>query len=278
MLHELIKGLDYKETGDINQVRFCCPQCGDSKYHLYYYKNTNTGYCFKCATYFNAYKMAKFLKQFRLSHHFFVGDESEKEKRLVKIEDLSLHPVQDNKLAYGYLQSRMIGDDTIEKYHIQYCKSGKYKNRLIIPVYCCGRECGFIARSIFPNKILRTKVLYPSNMPISDVLFGHDDIGNEKQVILVEGVFDVIIPSQFCNVPCVASFGHKLSDAQLSLLINKGLYRLYIAYDGDSWNHIRNLANRVSPFFEEVVSIYLPKNEDPASLGSDFCRYLKSIF
>src|SRR5689334_16668554 len=44
----LIESLPYKPTADAMQIRVCCPECDDEKFHMYVHTGKNVYHCFKC--------------------------------------------------------------------------------------------------------------------------------------------------------------------------------------------------------------------------------------
>lgn len=96
------------------------------------------------------------------------------------------------KDAVAYLLSRGIingiNDYVLNRYHIGFCNSGKYENRIIIPSFdVSGNLNYFVARSI---KMTKYPYLLP---PISKNIVAFDGyIDWTEEVVLCEGMFDAL--------------------------------------------------------------------------------------
>lgn len=164
----------------------------------------------------------------------------------------------DNEMP-PYFAERGISRARAVKHRLGYCASGKYKNRLIVPVYDeAGEQVFFVARYMQAKPPLRKclacyglgkwqgvqcakckgkgkvalkKTLYPIGARPKQVLYGLADAANASRVICVEDVFS----RMHLGAGCVALFGTEMSPAQLQLLIkNTSATELVLLLDRDA--------------------------------------------
>ncbi len=149
-----------------------------------------------------------------------------------------------------------------------------FRDRVMFPIRDRrGRVVGFGGRVIGEGE---PKYL---NSPDSEwfhkheLLFGfyeqRDWIRELRQVLVVEGYFDVLALAQHRALPAVAPLGTALGDAQLRLLLRQG--KCVFCFDGDTagrraaWRALE----RLLPHLEaehEVRFLFLPEGEDPDSM------------
>ncbi|MBC8225973.1 MAG: hypothetical protein H8E74_02375 [Gammaproteobacteria bacterium] len=93
-----------------------------------------------------------------------------------------------SEIAMSYLLSRGVKKADILRWKIGYCTKGKYKNRVVIPSF---NESGnlnyFIARSYVDGYIR-----YMNPPAPKDIIFNELYVDFDKEVVLVEGLFDAI--------------------------------------------------------------------------------------
>lgn len=100
------------------------------------------------------------------------------------------------KKALDYLLKRNIDFDKIKKYRLGYCSTGKYANRIIIPMYDeYDNLIYFTARSFY--SAVDCKTLFPKeNLEVfigkSDILYNINNNIDKDIVILNEGPFDAM--------------------------------------------------------------------------------------
>lgn len=161
-----------------------------------------------------------------------------------------------------YARTRMT-DEQIERYGVGYCPSGRWADRIIVPVQYAGRLVTFVARAIYDD--MTPKVDTPPGNEQYSYLFNLERVWGEKTVIITEGVFDALAVPEYS----VATFGKKVTDAQVALLVAAGVKNLIIAWDADAQTEIYDTYLRLRYRFDTVRAIELPDGEDPASLGHD---------
>src|SRR5205823_3825762 len=150
-----------------------------------------------------------------------------------------------------------LSKQAIERFALLYCPEGYFSRRVLIPV--CNRFGDyrtFVTRAIdaTPEK----KYLYPKGTMMGQLLYNLHYI-RQQTVWLVEGCFDAI----HCFPYAVASFGKKISEAQIRLLRLHGITRVFVFYDAESWQmtpelHQKTVDRLRSYFF--TYDMRLPKD------------------
>lgn len=152
----------------------------------------------------------------------------------------------------------------------------RFNDYIIFPVIDDGDIVGYVARHTWSkqeidnhNRKTKTvgtyKILRFRNSTENDfvkLLYNYDAIIPEETdtVILVEGIFDVIALTRKLElydntrIAVVATFGKKISQAQLYKLQAKGVETIVIGYDGDAVNAIKKTASELNPYFEVFIA------------------------
>jgi len=161
-------------------------------------------------------------------------------------------------IVYRFLEKRRVSIKTCEKYHVGFCKYGKYAQRLIIPIYFENKLVGFQGRDVTGKSNMKYNT---SETKINNYLYNYNSNINEK-IIIVEGVFDAWRLGE--NTLC--SFGTHLTSHQQKLIINKRPKQVVFAWDGNAYLKAKHQAKQLRPFIDDIKVIQLPINEDPDSL------------
>lgn len=164
--------------------------------------------------------------------------------------------------ARAYLRARGVDDDTGHDARIGVCLAGKYRGRVVVPVYdATGRELlGWSARDYTGTS--DRKYLYPTGMRRAEILYNHRALlrKTNEPVFVVEGVFDAIAlwPDA---VGCLG----KPSDQQLEALI-VAARPVVMCLDGDAWRESEAVALQLGLYRERVGWVRLPPRRDPATV------------
>jgi len=304
-----------------NEIIIECIFCNDKRMHCHFNPCKQLGVCFKCGKEFNFIMLVASLQGISYSEARRQLKEAEyknlsigKIKRLIKDLTNSRNIKEDNKkfniglprqfikfkrkssrvardmLIYLYMETRGYSRKELEYWKMGYCKKGFYSNRVIIPVKCNGNK-SFVARTILSKKTFKRrgikyrKYINPKGSKHSKILYNYDIIKKKKlkEIVLVEGVTDVHNLYRN-NVYSMATFGKKLSDAQIDLLLKTNLDRIFLAYDNDAKDKkerenvketVKKMYKRLSEYFD-VDIIRLPRGKDPGNLNLDeICNLFK---
>lgn len=152
----------------------------------------------------------------------------------------------------------------------------RFTNYVIFPVIDGGDIVGYVARHTWSKQEIDThnrkagqkgeyKIMRFRNSTENDfvkLLYNYDAIIEEETdtVILVEGIFDVIALTRKLElydntrIAVIATFGKKISQAQIYKLQAKGVETVVIGYDGDAVNAIKKIASELAPYFEVFIA------------------------
>lgn len=122
---------------------------------------------------------------------------------------------------HPYLKERGIKKETIKEFGLGYCKRGILKGRIAIPVHDeKGELVAYAGR--YPGDLPEeeSKYIFPPNFKKSLILFNLNRVeGEEKELILVEGFFDVFNLWQAGVKNAIALMETSLTEEQEELIV-----------------------------------------------------------
>ena len=131
---------------------------------------------------------------------------------------------------HPYLKERGLKEETIKEFGLGYCKRGLLKGRIAIPIYNeKGELVAYAGRYPGDPPEGESKYVFPLNFKKSYVIFNLNrvkDNDKEKELILVEGFFDVFNLWQAGVKNVVALMGTSLTKEQEELIVR------YLGKDG----------------------------------------------
>jgi DNA primase len=173
--------------------------------------------------------------------------------------------------AMRYLNSRGITEEIINKYKIGYTVSGEFAYRIIVPSFDSeGQLNYFIARSWVPRKMK-----YKNPTAEKDkIIFNESIIDWEKDIYLVEGVFDGFFLNN--SIPML---GKKISVLLFETLYTKAKGNIIICTDGDAWNDGLKIYHELNggTLYNKIKIIKLPKDKDVCDLRGEIDQYYYEI-
>ncbi len=220
-------GVDFKQTPGSDEVRVCCPSCGEEKYRLYLNLKKKQGICFRCGEGGGVWKFlrqlgVKQVPSFQIAEQGSTLIKEPEPIRIVKLppDAVPLHGCKSAmaEKARAYLiEKRRMTEQEIEQYKIMFCSSGVYAGLVIIPIYneideltgWQGRRFGFFGK----------KSMNPPEM--KGQLFNLQGCVGKWGMLLVEGPFDAILTHRHLNeagIGCVALLGHSISARQSAVI------------------------------------------------------------
>ena len=165
--------------------------------------------------------------------------------------------------AYNYLIKRGVTKADILKWKIGYCFSGEYRNRIIIPSFDEDGDISyFIARSYSGDSYK-----YKNPRASKDIAFNELYIDWNKDLVLVEGVFDALVAGN--AVPILGSTLRSGSDLLRKIVRNDT--PIYIALDPDAADKERRIIKMLLEYDIELHKVDVSGYEDVGSMP-------KSIF
>ena len=160
--------------------------------------------------------------------------------------------------ALRYLQKRGVTKADILKWKIGYCFSGEYRNRIIIPSFDEDGDCSyFIARSYTGDSYK-----YKNPRASKDIVFNDLFIDWNKDLVLVEGVFDALVAGN--AVPILGSTLRKSSDLLRKIVRNDT--PIYVALDPDAADKERRIIKMLLQYDIELYKIDVSGYEDVGSM------------
>jgi hypothetical protein len=163
--------------------------------------------------------------------------------------------------------------------------SGRFADRLIIPIYENGKLMTYIGRSLYTDASLRYLALdaEDSVKQVKDCLYNYDEaLLGGKVLFVVEGAFDVMkidFYSKRNGVRAVGLFNMNLEAAQQELFdtLHDRFDKFIILLDEGQVSQSLDLQNRLKPLLG-TVKIWFMKDEwgvkDPADLTPSQVRRL----
>ena len=228
--------VDLREGG--TELVIPCPLCWDENPRLYIEAATGVWTCFKCGAKGHLRNLLVDVCELSFGEAVIV------ERAIVGYEEahVPMHvsrpppastvelpsgfiPLDYSLSAYGtsavqYLQSRGVSLRTAVELGVGFCLTGRYAQRIIIPVYTQHKLRTFVARSWVETE--QKKVLMPKGSQAERALFGYDllvtDRAHWTNLILVEGIFDALHMWQCGYRETVATLGAHVTELQRSLV------------------------------------------------------------
>jgi len=166
----------------------------------------------------------------------------------------------ESRHALAYLKKRNISIQDIQKYNIGYCKTGRYRNRIIVPSYDKdGNINYFIARSFEKDPSRK----YDAPSCNKTEIIGLEYFVNwSVPVILCEGIFDAIAIKR----NAIPLFGKTIPQSLMMKLVESEVKTVYLALDKDALKEALDYSQNLLNLGKEVYLIEL-EGKDPSDLG-----------
>ena len=180
----------------------------------------------------------------------------------VKLDEASPYDLN-AKQALNYLRKRNIDKELIKKYGIGFTTQGEYKFRIIVPTYTSeGKLQYFVGRSYTNSKL---KYKNPEQEK-SKIIFNEEKIDWEKDIFLVEGVFDMFFLNN--SIPLL---GKVVTDGLWETLYDNAKANIIICLDGDAWADAVKLFDKLNggKLRGRIRVVKMPLNADIAQLRGE---------
>ena len=297
VLVELLKeilGSDKQHYESKGQISFDCPVCandkgldkGDGKGNLEINYFRHVYKCWACSdTHGTQGPLGRLFDQFATKkqkkvYNLIKPEETKKiEKKTPKLhlpEGFMTFEESNSRFiphieAMKYLTSRGITNEIIKKYKIGYTVQGNFAYRIIVPSFdSLGELNYFIARAWTPRKM---KYKNPTAEK-DQIIFNEHLIDWEKDVYLVEGVFDGFFLDN--SIPML---GKKISSLLFETLYNKAKANIIICTDGDAWQDGLKIYHELNggELYNRIKIVKLPKDKDVCDLRGNIQEYYYEI-
>jgi hypothetical protein len=173
--------------------------------------------------------------------------------------------------AMPYMVQRGISMEDVRMFGLFYCDGGRYRGRLIFPVYEDGRLVYFQGRAMWESK---EPGFLKSLNPVreegagvsSEVLFNLDQARFAARVAITEGPIDAV----HVGPDAVCTFGKKISATQIAKMLRAGVKAVDLIWDGPSerepqgaWPEMFAVAPTLATLFDTRL-VFVPQ-KDPGS-------------
>ena len=180
--------------------------------------------------------------------------------------------------THPYLKARGFVYDDYEQFPVGITAglNRRYDDYVIFPVIDSGDVVGYVARHTWSKEEIDNynrkakrageyQIRRFNNSTQNDfvkLLYNYDAVIEDETdtVILVEGIFDVVAITRKLELydnphfVAVATFGMKVSQAQIYKLQTKGVRTVVLGFDGDAVSAIKQTATELSPYFEVFIA------------------------
>lgn len=251
------------------------PGCGDRSNHGAFSPDGRAYTCFKCGTKRSFIDLISLYSEASYSTAKAIAAKYTSKLGIIEIPEIEgvqniVWPPKGCEASLPeihreYLKKRLYDPDSIQElYQIaSMYQTGKFKYRILIPVFMGGRVVTYIGRDVTDQQLLRYKNLPISEsvVPAKDCVYGIDNIGSKG--IITEGIFD----TWRFRFNAVAILGLVYTQRQIRLLTSK-LKEAYICFDNEpqAQEKARDLAFELSMagVNTEIVTI---DQEDPGEMS-----------
>lgn len=173
--------------------------------------------------------------------------------------------------ALNYLRSRGITDEIIEKYNVGYTVKGDFAYRVIVPSFNSEGQLNYFIARAWTNK----KMKYKNPSAEKDqIIFNESLIDWEKDVYLVEGVFD-----SFFLDNSIPMLGKVMSKLLFETLYTKANGNIIICTDGDAWESGLKVYHELNGgrLYNKIRIVKLPLDKDVCDLRGQIDDYYYEI-
>lgn len=210
-------------------------------------------------------------KEWLQNKNFAFHQPKEIEKPLLKSTktfDIELLSKLENN--HDYWMKRNIQKEIIAEFKGGIAKMGKMKNRYVFPIFNLNNNiAGFSGRDVSNLSKIKWKHLGEKSEFIYPLFLNSKIIENEKEVILVESIGDLLSLWQAGIKNIIVTFGVSLSLPILNYLLKIDIKKIYISLNNDSSkNNAGNIASekvysKLKRYFDDrQLKISLPTKKD----------------
>jgi DNA primase len=288
------KNIEYWTSGknvSSGWINICCPFCSDASNHMGIKLNDLRVSCWRCGSHkfidviieltHCSYKEAKRITNSLLSSGagdipLFVKEEIDTSSIITRLPQESTTHFPKQHLQYLKARGFRPAAKFVKKYKLQAVHTiGKYKFRIIIPIFMNRQLVSFTSRGIV--KTQSPKYLSAGRkdgkMNIKSTIYNYDHLPSNSDAIVVEGPLDV----WKLGDGAVSTLGVKYTDRQIILLKNKNIRNLFIIFDDDLTGHVgaNSLSKVMAPLVKRVEIVRLQTIKDPGALSLDDASMLK---
>ena len=187
-------------------------------------------------------------------------------------EFISLNNVDNSDImarhALAYLKNRHVSKHDILKYNMGYCKTGLYKNMVIMPTYDADVRLNyFTARSFEKDPYIK----YRNPQSSRDVIPNEHLINWNIPIILCEGPFDAIAIKR----NAIPLLGKNIQNNLMKKIVTSLVDKIYIALHRDAIKQALRFCEKLLAEGKEVYLVDM-QDKDPSEMGfENFTRLIQ---
>lgn len=269
------------------ELKAPCPECGKAEFYVN--RESGSHYCFKCGLrgrnivalvakiegleYYEATQFV-FKRAVPLRRAIALPKLSERIRRIRGVAEIvEEKPVSESlpkefRACYkggawqlpAYLKERRIKSSTAREWNLGFCKSGRYANRLVIPIICPSGT-SFTARDMGGTSSIR--YLNPAEADHRRLLIGWNMARLTGDLVICEGPLDAVKLWQH-SISNVALGGKVLHDEQMAQIVDLSPdIAVTVMLDPEEEEAPMVAAQRLSAHFTKVYIAKLPLGIDP---------------
>jgi hypothetical protein len=193
--------------------------------------------------------------------NFVIAPSIQNQKPVIKSTkkfDLSLLLKLENDQSYWV--KRKVNEDALSEFKGGVAKAGKMKNRYVFPIFDINNNIiGFSGRDITNKSKIKWKHLGEKNDFLYPLFLNSEVIQNQKEVILVESIGDMLSLWQAGIKNVLVTFGTNLSLGILNYCLKTDMKKIFISLNNDS---AKNMAGNIGAEKAQArLSRYFDKNQ-----------------
>ena len=163
--------------------------------------------------------------------------------------------------ALRYLQKRGLTKADILKWKIGFCFSGEYRNRIVVPSFDDEGDVSYFVARAYNGDSYK----YKNPKASKNIVFNELYIDWNKDLVLVEGIFDAIIAGN--AVPILGSTLRTGSELVRKIVTNDT--PIYIALDPDARDKENKIIKTLLKYDIEMYKIDVSDYEDVGSMSKE---------
>lgn len=232
------RGIDFAKTNNPSEILLTCTsgEHADSTPSMSYNLDSDIFHCWSCGFKGGQKKFLESIGEvtfvdFSSKQPHRINKLKEKIRKVVEINDIKL---PDDRRLFGS-SFRGISTETLRQFGAFTTQELGLQDYLCIPVYQHSK-LKFIEGRLLKDLHEQPKYYRrPANATVIDTLFPLDKIGNTNNVILVEGLFDMVNMWQLGYNNTLCTFGtNTFSKNKVNLLDSRGITSVDIMMDSDA--------------------------------------------
>lgn len=169
---------------------------------------------------------------------------------------------------FNYLANRGLSKQDIVSWKIGYCNSGEFRNRVVVPSFSDDGDLNYFIARNYRDDYFK----YKNPKVNKDVIFNELFIDWDKDLTIVEGVFDAINAGN--AVPILGSTLHPESNLLRKIVRNDT--PCYIALDADAPKKERQIIKTLLSYDVELYKIDTTGYEDVGTMPKDIFKSRKA--